>query len=259
MTRIMTLTLSIIIVPMTTAQEKKQETDPYAELFSFPAKIVPSDEQKDKLADLRKALEPTLKTYDKLLKTPGPYSGEIQRYRDSSVRLIGRKKNLILTEEQRKTLGIRIVTPFIANEKNLSDPKIWDLAQLERIFTIESRTFDYEEYAIAFMVITKRKWTDNERQTEASPWLGGNTRVSPIEVIFYNKNEEKCLVLTGPFTPNSRSATIIGNISRAQAKLTDKQAEEGLQRFRIKVSLDSVDRQIVDAASAKFVCPDLPK
>jgi len=122
---------------------------------------------------------------------------------------------------------------------------------------IESKSFDYENNVIAFMVITKKKWTDAERMFEANFW--GAYYESPIKAILYNKNDEPTAQFCGPFNTRSRtSPSGNGGISRVATKLTEKQMEEGLLRFRIKIDLDTYGEGAVgNAVSAKFVYPEV--
>jgi hypothetical protein len=261
------LSLSIfLIASFATGDEKKPvpPKDPYAELFSFPAKVTLDEMQKEKLAALRKTYEPGLAQSDKSIegysrfrdKLTGETIAVIQRHRDKRVRAVVRKKNGILTDEQRAALGIKLCIPSFAQEKALNDENIWDLSHLEKIFTIQSRSFDPEEQVISFNVITKRKWTQKEREIDAKHW-GGGERLNepPVKVTFYNKQEETSFVLTGRYYTSAR-AFLDGGIWRSSLKLTDKQAEEGLLRFRIKIDLDDDLARGREAATVKFVYPE---
>ncbi len=262
------LSLSIFLIgSFAIGDDKKPDPpkDSYAELFSFPPKVTLDEKQKKKLAALRKAYEPGLALQDKSIAS---YTS--RRFRDKHdiglamswrvrnklERAIVRKKTAILTEEQRGVLGVEILIPSFSQEKALNDEKIWDLSQLEKIFTIQSRSFDPEEQLIAFNVITKRKWTEKERKADDTNWAGGDRfNEPPVKVIFYNKQEETSFELTGRYY-TSAQAFVDGGIWRKSLKLTEKQREEGLLRFRIYLDLDDDRGRGREAATVKFVYPE---
>jgi hypothetical protein len=151
--------------------------------------------------------------------------------------------------------GIEIWIPSFAQEKALNDDKVWDLSQLEKVFTIESKSFDPEEAVLAFKVITKRKWTEKELQADAHNWGGGDwLDKPPIKVIFYNKHEETVFELRGHYFRSQRNP-VFGDITKTPIKLTDKQAEEGHLRFRIKLNLDKFPNRL-EVATVKFIYPE---
>jgi hypothetical protein len=244
------------------AEDKKPEPakDRYAEVFSFPAKIKLDESQKAKLAELRKEYEKRLSEYDEYVKRPGlDDTGSLAATRNKLYRVVGRKKNAILTDEQRRLLGLKDSVPPIVQAKALSDPKVWDLSQLEKLFTIQSRSYDPIEGVISFMVITKRKWTDQERSIDAMKW--GRYYESPIQVIFSNEDDESIFKLAGQCILRTRTHPRFDRgITRVPTKLTDKEAKEGLLRFRIKIDLDRSDGlnggRLTKAATAKFVYPE---
>jgi hypothetical protein len=262
-----TITLPVFLIgSYSVGDDKGSEppTDPYAELFSVPSKVTLDDKQKEKLAELRKEYEPQIVKLKANLNSPkldnfsvGFFSQAVKKLE----RAVVRKKNLLLTDEQRSALGIKLVVPSFAQEKALSDEKIWDISQLEKVFTIESRSFDPEEHVISFVVITKTKWTDKEKERDGLNWqIAELGKEPPVQVIFYNKNDEKIFALTGRYTiglPRGGSAWVEGGLTRLPVKLTDKQAEEGLQRFRIKIDLDMDAARDKEAASVKVICPEL--
>ncbi|MGH7169319.1 MAG: hypothetical protein ACRELG_03470, partial [Gemmataceae bacterium] len=127
-----------------------------------------------------------------------------------------------------------------------------------------SRSFDPEEQVISFNVITKRKWTQKERQTDAENWVGGEKFDDPlVKIIFYNKHEETSFVLNGGRWQRARGRPVSmpGGITKVPIKLTDKQAEEGLLRFRIRIDLDESPAMGLESsgrgvATVKFVYPE---
>src|SRR5262249_28812618 len=149
---------------------------------------------------LRKEYEPRLAQYDKIIKgdRDGFASAQYKAFKAKLERIIVRKKHGILTDHQRKTLGYKVVTPAVLQEQALSDPKVWDLGQLEKQYTIESRSYDPEEQVVSFMVITKRKFTEKEKQADADNWSGSSYYEPRIKVIFYDKNDETVLTKPGP-------------------------------------------------------------
>jgi hypothetical protein len=270
---LLALTLPVFLVNSYSAGDEKKGSeppkDPYAELFSVPSKVTLDDAQKEKLAELRKQYESgiSIAMLDKKLALPGVIGQDriwTQEHRDRLARQVVRKKNAILTEEQRTTLGVKLLIPSIAQEKALNDDKVWDLSQLEKDFTIESRSFDPVEQVVSFMVITKGKWTESERKIDAANWevTLPIKKDSPVQVIFYNKKEETSYVLTkttlayGGVDPHDSTKPLCA-IMRAPTKLTDKQAEEGLLRFRIAIDMDMEVGLGKDVTGAKFVCPPL--
>ena len=106
-------------------------------------------------------------------------------------------KNAILTDEQRRILDIKPLIPSYAQDKALNDKEIWDLSQLEKVFTIQKRSFDPEDQILSFVVITKRKWTEKEQKADAKNWAVGEKEFVPaVKVIGYNKHEEQSFILT---------------------------------------------------------------
>ncbi|MFO0970020.1 MAG: hypothetical protein U0793_31090 [Gemmataceae bacterium] len=261
---------TVLAISFSPGEEKGPESpkDRYADLFSVPSKVALDDSQKEKLAELRKEYEKRVSDLDKALdryvKTvtgkgdPEWYSG-LSQTREKLARLVVRKKHAILSEEQRTLLGVKAPIPSILQKKALNDEKVWDLSKLENLFIIQSTSFDPEEQALSFMVLTRRKWTDKERASDATDWGGTTYYESPIQVIFYTKTDEKILILTGPYVKRIRgNPTGDGGISRVPTKLTDKQVEEGLLRFRITLDLDPphVWKAAMKATSVTFVYPE---
>ena len=258
------LSLSIFLIgSFAIGDDKKPDPpkDPFPKLFSFPAKIAPDDKQKEKLAELRQKYEPMLlemvKQEVRLDKDQAFFQAvSVSASKRQLMRKIVRKKIAILTEEQREAAGIKTFIPAYAQEKALHDDKVWDLGQLEKIFVIESRSYDREEKVIAFTVLTKRKLTDEERRIDAENWTSRFTKKeglapSKVQIIFYNKNEEK-------INPPLDAAAWFRGITRSEAKLTDKEVGAGLLRYRLKIDLaDCWDTtQIKDATTVKFVYPE---
>lgn len=177
------------------------------------------------------------------------------------IRQATRQKIALLTEAQKQALGV-VLIPSYAQEKALADPNVWDVEQLEKVYDIQSRSYDPLEDTISFMVVTKKPWTKQERNNDALYWTAVTTvadlntyRGPRVQAIFYDKSEVKIATLEPyGFYPT---------ISRAEAKLTDKQAEAGLLRFRIKIDLTLAWDGVKDAASVKIVYPqakvDAPK
>ena len=241
------------------ADENKSDPskDPYAEFFSVPDKVALDEKQKEKLSELRKTHEPQLAQLDKAMTAPGG-SIDTMFYREKLARALARKRNLVLTEEQRAVLGVKIGTPFIAEEKSLNDDKVWELTQLEKVFTIQSRSYDIEENEISFMVITKRKWTNDEKQSDDLNWS-----VETVKAVFYDKNDEVLFTFMPRHRQSPRGTNFVGGgLSRTPTKLTDKEEEAGLLRFRIKLDLDHWQAHgakgkdtVGSVKSVKLVCP----
>jgi hypothetical protein len=132
------------------------------------------------------------------------------------------------------------------------DDKIWDLAQLEKVFTIQSRSYDPEEQVIDFVVITKQKWTEEERTKDSYNWTSRFTKkeglpATKVQVQFWNKKEESIGKLD--------AAAWYRGLTRTGLKQPDKEAQDGLLRFRIKIDL-AEHWHLKDAASVKFVYPE---
>jgi hypothetical protein len=213
----------------------------YDELFSFPPKAKLEAEQKDKLAELRKKHEKTLQQYDRSLRIArGEGAVNMTQLRVRLLRIIEREKRAILTEDQKKTLGIKVVTPAIAQEKALKDPKVWETGQLEKHFTIQSRSYDPETEVISIMVIGKRALTKEEAQADGQNW-----QTEKVRVEFFNKEETLC----GRVDPHYWYR----GLSRTPAKLTEKEEKDGLVRYLIKIDLGlAVGGK--NGATARFVC-----
>jgi len=235
------------------AKKEDVKKDPYAELFGFRANValdqnvsgVPrlSAFQQQSLENLRKVHEPEIKSLDAQIAQQGKNAQavlvELEYRRRKLVRLVERKRNAMVTDAQAAVLGInQNMIPQYATEHALKDPKIWDLSQLEKLFIIESRSFDFHEQVISFMVITKTKWTDAELANDSKNWGSWNDPVpndgGKVQVRFYN-NAEALEFGASPQVTRSNPS-----LSRASAKLTDKQAEQGLLRWRITISLEAI-------------------
>jgi hypothetical protein len=240
---------AVLAGPLVAADDKKADApkDPYAEVFSFPSKITLDEKQQEKLAELRKRYEEALTSFDKTLELSGG-DVETSAFKKQLIRLITRKKNALLTDAQKDALNIKVFIPAYAEEKALNDPKRWDLDQLEKLFVVQSRSYDPEEQVVSFLVLTKRKWTDMERQRDGRLWQSGRDLSPAVEAIFYDKNEAKIMGFT--------SRWWFQGIMRAEAKLTDKQEQEGLLRFRIKIDLAQYWDSVKNAASVKLVYPE---
>lgn len=247
----------LLVTPFLTADPPADAK--YAELFAYPAKITLDDKQKEKFADLVKEYEPRISAIDKSLATP-PQPGERKiydgrpDYRHQLIREFTIKKNAILTEAQRKALNIKFVIPDCVQEKALSDPKVWDIGQLEKHFTVLSRSYSPEEQLVTFVVITKKKWTEKERSSDAANWNSGK-----VKAVFYNKDEELLMSLS---CHNNKNYTFLAQIIRTEPRLTEKEAEDGLVKFRIKIDLapgragEVLFADAKKAASVKLIYPE---
>jgi hypothetical protein len=217
----------------------------YAELFSFPEKAKLDAKQKEKLAALRTANEKNFKGLDQACRVArGKAAVHAYQRRAQLVREIIRQKNAILTEEQKKTLGIKTIIPTYADGKQLKDPKVWDVEQLTAYYTIQSMSYDAEKQVISLMIITKKALTPAERAAEARLWQDGKVRF-----LVYNKDK----LLWASF---DASEWYLG-LSRTSAKLTSKEEKEGLQRFLVKIDLGMSWGGAKDGRSVKFVYPPL--
>jgi len=260
------------------AKKENVKNDPYAELFGFPTKSaldqnvsgVPrlSAFQEQSLVELRKVHEPEIKGLDVQI-TQQAQQGKnaqaalvhLEYRRRKLVRLIERKRNAVPTAAQATVLGInQIAIPHYATEKALNDPKIWDVSQLEKLFAIESRSFDAGDQVISFTVITKTKWTEAERAMDSKNWGDWNSPTpGKVQVRFYNKDDEFDFAASPQVTPSNPSEW---GLMKSPGKLTDKQAEQGMLRWRITINLEAI-RGASDGlaatekriAAAKFVYP----
>lgn len=151
--------------------------------------------------------------------------------------------NALLDDAQKQAVGIKVFIPSYAEEKALNDGKTWDLGQLEKVFVIQSRSYDAEEQVIAFLVLTRRAWTPDERRIDYTNWNSGK-----VQAIFYDMNEVKTVTLDG--------SKWYRGMTSGEAKLTDKDADAGLLRFRIKIDLAVNWDSVKDAASVKLVYPE---
>jgi hypothetical protein len=262
------LALVVLVGVVRASDEKKAEpapgTDKYAQLFSFPDKITLDDGQKKKLAALRKAHEADIKRWDvnigdlasdpKYRKTVNAW----QARRDEIARLIVRKKNLILTDEQRTTLGIK--SRSFTQEKALSDKNVWDLSDLEKLFTIKSKGFDPEKDVIWLTVVTKEQWGPYAVEADDIKWWWrGEEDKNAVRVVFSDKDKRAHFTLTGLSTvidqddPSGRTEK--GGVSRVPTEVTEEEARRGLSGFRIEINLDHERARDKDAATVKFVYP----
>jgi hypothetical protein len=256
------LTLAIFLIgSFVSAAPAPKELPPYdPELFAFPSKVTPDDKQKEKLAELRTKYEPMIlemvKTEVRLQNDKSAWFAAISTSASKRqlMRAITREKNAILTEQQREAAGIKTIIPVYATEKGLHDDKVWDLGQLEKVFVIQSRSYDPEEMVVAFVVITKQRLTADERRIDAENWTGRSTNQeglipSKVQVVFYNKSEETIARLD--------AAAWFRGLTRTETKLTDKEVEAGLLRYRIKIDLADQWGALKDAATVKLVYPEL--
>lgn len=254
MKRLMFGTLCLVVLlsgSLLAVDEKKGDPakDPYAEHFSFPPKITLKDQQKEKLAELRKQYEPLLLAYDNRVALARSVKKDVSvadgQNHLRTIRIITRQKNALLDDAQKQALGIKVFIPSYAEEKALSDGKTWDVGQLEKVFIIQSRSYDPEEQVVFFMVLTRRAWTVEERQKDFGNWSSSSGKV---QAIFYDKNEVKGVTLD--------SSEWYRGITRAEAKLSDNEADAGLLRFRIKIDLDVSWDFVKNATSVNLVYPE---
>jgi serine/threonine protein kinase len=234
-------------------QEKKVELPkgPYAELFSFAPKITLDQKQKEKLAELRGNYEKSIVALDDSIRRAtnsrsrdsGIWQMDLTQSRAKLVREVTRKRNAILTDAQKQALGIETFIPVYAQEKALGDKKFWDVEQLERAFVVQSRAYDPDEQVISFMVLTRKKWSNQERQRDALRWQSG-----AVKAVFYNKQEETLMTLD--------SSKWYRGITRSETKLTEQQAAEGLLRSRIRIDLAPHWGTLKNAGSVKLIYPD---
>ncbi len=254
------LGLALLLAGQLAARQPEPPKMIYDELFSFPPKIKLDEKQQASLAELRKSLEPRLVEYYKAAsaentskgRTTGAAGATWRRF----LRAATRDKIALLTDEQKQALGV-VIIPSYAQKKALTDPNVWDVEQLEKVYDIQSRSYDPQEDTISFMVVTKKPWTEQERKNDERYWFPGgdpSTNLGDrVQAIFYDKSEVIIYkLLSGP---QLGPAGPFPSISRAAAKLTDKQAEAGLLRFRIKIDLTLAWDGVKDAATVKIVYP----
>jgi hypothetical protein len=226
------LALGVFFVTSVAYGDDKPSGDSkYIELFSFPAKITLDDKQKETLADLVKEYEPKIRDCDRQLAFYGG-NDHMKNYRAHLLRAFTISKNAILTDAQRRDLNIKYVTPDCVQAKALNDPKVWDIGQLEKHFTVLSRTYSPEEQLVTLVVITKRKWTESERRTDALNWNTGK-----VQVLFYNKDEEHITSLFSPSSQPRHALDAYRGITRTEPRLTEQEEKEGLTKFRLKIDL----------------------
>jgi hypothetical protein len=263
-----TVALVVLLGAVRASDEKKSAPAPgkdnREQLFSFPDKITPDGKQKEKLTALRKAHEPDLARLDRNIEecASDPKFRKVQTLyqakRDELARMVVRKKNLILTDEQRNTLGIK--SRSFTQEKALGDEKVWDLSDLEKLFTIKSRGFDPERDVIWFAVVTKTEWGPSIVETEDVKWSWrGEEDKKAVRVVFYDKDKRANFTLTGDYRISDRDypegVTRKGGVSRIPTEVTEQEAKRGLRGFRIEINLDHERAREKDAATVKFVHP----
>jgi hypothetical protein len=214
---------------------------PYDELFAVSAKITLDDNQKEQLAALQKKYEPLITGKDK---THG-YGQYESQARERFVRAFARQKYALLTDAQREILNIKVPVPPYAQEKGLNDPKVWDLEQLEKVFIVQSRSYDPDEQVVSFTVLSKRKLTPEEQAVDSTNWNG-----SAVRATFHNKHEGEIGQL---------NCGMYGGITRLQARRTEKDIEAGLVRYQIMIFLNNSSNwdSIKTASGVKLHYPDL--
>lgn len=164
-------------------------------------------------------------------------------------RMVGRKQIAILTEAQQKELGIKLEIPSYTEEKALNDEKVWDTAKLEKVFTIQSRSYDAVEGELSFVVISKQAWTDSMKKNDEENWSKGKAQMT-----LWGKDEVEIIKLTSGYDTEK-------SMTRAKLKLTDEEMEKGLIRLRIKIDLDRIPGvdggfRPKDAATVQFTYPE---